>query len=217
MAAFQVSIYGRFWVSTEALIEQLVEQSQALTAKELAKLSQITVVRRGGRPHVGVRRRGKPRVSHLGNRTWLVGIREMVCEASPAEARMIARAVETVRSKQDAPDFEPAWVYWGTRSRCARECRAGDSLIRIWRSNKAKRPSCVLPAAPVLLKQRTTKWIRFYLGEPTGSDEELSWGRFQRLMKQLGYAKRIRPGSVLPLDADVADAIGRAWRRASKA
>ena len=89
-------------------------------------------------------------------------------------------------------------------------------MIRIWRSSKAKRPSSAQPVTPVLLKQPAKKWTRFYLGDPPRSRPELSWGRFQRLLKQLGYAKRVGPGTTLALDADLADALERGWKSASR-
>lgn len=198
-----------------SLIEQLVQQSDPLTEQRIAKLCRIKVVRRGGR-QLGSKRRRTVKISRLGDRTWLVGIRQLVRDPAPDEARMIAKAVKAVRSQRDYPDYEPDWIRWSTRNRFTRECREGDSVIQIWRSNKAKQPSCVYAATPVLLKQPAKKWTRFYLGIPAKSRPELSWGRFQRLLKQLGYAKRVGPGTALALDSDFAEALARAWKGASK-
>jgi phosphatidylserine/phosphatidylglycerophosphate/cardiolipin synthase-like enzyme len=62
-----------------SFIEQLIAQSKELTAKDIDHLCKIKVVRRGGFPIGGTSRR-RPKVSRLGTRTWVVGIRELVKE-----------------------------------------------------------------------------------------------------------------------------------------
>jgi hypothetical protein len=69
----------------------------------------------------------------------------------------------------------------------------GDLLIQICRPAKAKRPSEVLKAVPVLLKQPTKRWTRFYVAEPIGRFPEISWGQFQRLVREIGYPRQVRP------------------------
>jgi hypothetical protein len=114
------------------------------------------------------------------------------------------------------PDEEPYWIRWTGKSRFARECREGDSIIRIWRSSKAHRPSAVLGGTGVLLKQQAANWTRFYLRPSDGRRAEMSWGKFQLLLKQVGVSKRVGPGSVLLLEPDIAEAIARKWKSAAK-
>jgi len=199
-----------------SLIEQLVQQSTPLTEHPIAKLCRIKVVRRGGGQRGDSKRQRATKISRLGNRTWLVGVRELTRDPAPDEASMIAKAVATLRSQRDDPEYEPDWIRWSGATRFTRECQNGDSLIKIWRSNRAKQPSCVYPATPVLLKQKAKKWTRFYLGDPLRPRAELSWVRFQRLLKQLGFAKRVGPGTSIALDVDLADALARAWNAAAR-
>jgi hypothetical protein len=198
-----------------SFIEQLLPQSTELQAKHLAMLCKIKVVRRGGRLF-GTRRQPKPRISRLGNRTWMVGIYELKRDPRPSERKKIEQATRELRTKVGDPDFEPSWIKWSGKSRFRRQCRKGDSVIQIWRSSGDKRPSSVYRSVPVLLKQSTRRWTRFYQRDPTGSFAAMSWGKFKRLLKELGYAKRVGPGSTVLLDSDLADAINRKWRSAAK-
>ena len=47
-----------------------------------------------------------------------------------------------------------------------------------------------------------------------GRYAEISWGRFQRLIKKLGYVGRIGARTVRVLKPDLADAINRKWKSA---
>lgn len=198
-----------------SLIEQLIRQSDELDPQRIAQLCKIKVVRRGGRRALG-RGRRVMKIAPLGSRTWLVGIRELVRDPPPDEQRMIERAAETLRARAKSEEDDPDWVRWSSRGRLPRECREGDSLIRIWRSSRARRPSAVLRVTPVLLKQKAKKWTRFYLGEAAGRYQEVKWGVFRRLMKELGYTRRVSAGIAHLLEPDMADAIARKWAAAAR-
>jgi hypothetical protein len=146
----------------------------------------------------------------------LVGVHELVREPAPDEQRLIAKAVKSLRSRLSTSNEEPDWIRWTGKNRFLRECREGDSLIQIWRSSDAKRPSAVLSAVPVLLKQKTKRWTRFYTPPAVGKYSELSWGKFQRFLKSLGYARRIGPRIEHLLETDLADAIMRNWKSTAK-
>jgi hypothetical protein len=197
-----------------SLIEQLIESSSQITAKRIATLCKIKVVRRGGRP-AGDGGKRRTKISRLGNRTWLVGVRELIRPPAPTEQRMIDKAKSELRRRFNDEEEDFDWIKWGTRDRFAKTCRQGDSVIQILKLRHAKRPT-VFRAAPVLLKQRTKRWTRFYLGEPVGRHRELPWGAFQRLVKELGYPRRVSAGISRLLEPDMADAIERKWRSASK-
>jgi hypothetical protein len=197
-----------------SLIEQLVQQSRELGAKDVNRLCKIKVNRRGGR-QLGRPTKRKAKIDKLGNNTWLIGLRGLVREPSPQEQRLIDRAINKIRQETEAEDDDIGWMKLGTRGQFVRECRAGDNVIQIWRtSHHAKRPSVVMRSTPILLKQRTKDWTRFYLEDPTGRYAELNWGDFKRLLKRLGYPRRIGPGTIQLLEQDMADAIHRNWNSA---
>jgi hypothetical protein len=195
-----------------SFIEQLVHQSEELQPRHIDRLCRIKVIRRGGRGGGPGHQRRKTRLARLGNRTWLVGVRELVRDPVPAEQKMIAKAEAVLRSRFN--DLE--WIRWSGKGRFIRECRAGDSLIQIWRSSRARRPSSVIRAQPVLLKQKTKNWTRFYLPPGRGAHAEIPWGKFQRLLKSLGYARRVGPGIEHLLEGDIADALNRQWNSVSR-
>jgi hypothetical protein len=212
--AGMITDHGSTVAGVASFIEQLLAQSNKLNANRIATLCKIKVVCRGGRGTGSKQRR--PKFARLGNRTWLVGVRELVKDPAPNEQRLIERALKTLRSQMKDPDEGLDWIRWTGKSAFVRACREGDSLIRIWRSSKAKRPRSVFRTAPVLRKQKTSKWTRFYLGEAAGPQAELSWGRFKLLLRELGYSRSVVPGTVRLLEPDLADAIDRRWKSAAK-
>lgn len=192
-----------------SLIEQLQRQSRRLEVRDIDRLCQIKVVRRGGAPKQ--RAKQGPKSKCLGDRTWLVGVRELKRDSNAREQRMIDRANQRL-SSQFGEDDEPAWVRWSGQGHFARESRGGDSLIQIWRSAKATRPSRVCRSTPVLLKQKAKTWTRFYTREVDGPYAEMSWGQFQRLLKTVGYHRKVGPGTVHLLEPQIAEAIDKKWK-----
>jgi hypothetical protein len=210
-----ISDHGSVVAGVASLIEQLVNQSSPLDKKQIAQLCKIKVIRRGGWKGARPKRR-TTRIAKLGNRTWIVGVRELKHDPKPEEQRLIDRATHSLQERLGTDDDDFGWIKWGVRGRFPRECRGGDLLIEVWRSSDAKRPSVVSKAAPVLLKQSTKRWTRFYIAEPSGRSPEITWGQFQRLLREVGYSRRVKAGSVQLLEPDMADTISRKWNSAAK-
>jgi hypothetical protein len=74
----------------------------------------------------------------------------------------------------------------------------------------------IIKPVPVLLKQPTKQWTRFYVSQASGRSSEMTWGRFQQLLKEIGYPRQIKAGSVQLVDLDIADTISRKWNSAAK-
>jgi len=196
-----------------SFIEQLIHQSAPLDGKHIDRLCQIKVVRSGGRGRATERQHHKTRVSRLGNRTWLAGVSELVRDPKPDEKRMIEKAAAKLRLRFDARDNEEFdWIKWPVKSRFARDGREGDSIIQIWRPSSATRPSWVIRAVPVLLKQKTQHWTRFYLPPAEDNPVQMHWGAFQKLLKDLGYSRRVGPCITHLLENDMAEAIDRNFK-----
>jgi len=196
-----------------SLIEQLKKQSKQLDGRQIAQLRKIKVTRRNGW-NGGRLERHKPRIAELGNRTWIVDVEEII--PSPEEERVIGRAKRSLQQQLNIADDDFNWIKWTRRDRFARECREGDLLIWIWSSHSAKRPSVVIKPVPVLLKQ-TKPWAAFCLSEPSGRSSKMTWGRFQRLLKEVRYPRRIKAGSVQLVDDHIAETISRKWNSAARA
>ena len=60
--------------------------------------------------------------------------------AQDAKQRLIDRAMSSLQQQLDTADDDFGWIKWPSRDRFARECREGDSVIRIWSWHGAKRP-----------------------------------------------------------------------------
>jgi hypothetical protein len=198
-----------------SLIEQLLKQSTELDKKQLAQLCKIRVIRQGGWNGARPRRR-KVRIAELGNRTWIVDVEEFI--PSPEEQRVIDRTISSLQQQLDTADEDLGWLKWSNRARFARECKEGDLLIQIWSSMDAKHPSLVVKPVAVLRKQPTKQkqWTSFYLREPLGRAPEMTWGRFQKLLKEIGYPRQVKAGLVQLVDPDVADTISRKWNSAAR-
>lgn len=193
-----------------SLLEQLKEQSVRLTAARIDKLCEIEVIRRGRGPsHRSVPR--KTEVAELGNRTWIIGVRELVREPSSTEQEMI----ETAAARLEVDEDDLSWIRWSNRGRFVYETREGDSVIMIWRRHKATRPSFVWRSTAIRLKQRAKSWSMFYYQKRHGKNSEMPFSSFQRMLKRLGYPKRVGPTVTQALDAEIADAIERNWTKAA--
>jgi hypothetical protein len=211
-----ISDHASVVAGVASLIGQLVKQSSQLDEKQIAKLCKIKVVRRGGLNGARPKRR-KTRIAELGNRTWIVGVRELKQDPRPAEQKLIDSATSSLQERLDTTDDHFTWIKWGVHGRFPRECRAGDLLIQIWRSGKATRPSEVVKAVPVLLKRSTKQWTRFYVSEPSGHAPEMTWGCFQRLLRAADHSRQVKAGSVQLVEPDVAETISRKWNSAARA
>jgi hypothetical protein len=210
-----ISDHGSVVGGVASLIEQLVKQSSELDKKQISQLCRIKVIRRGGW-NVARQNRRKPRITDLGNRTWIVGVRELKGDPRPEEQTLIDSAMRSLHERLGSDEDDFNWIKWGVRGRFPQECRAGDLLIQIWRSADAKRPSAVIKPVPVLLKQPTKQWTRFYVSQASGRSPEMTWGRFQRLLNEVGYPREVKARSVQLVDPDIADTIDRKWNSAAR-
>lgn len=169
------------------------------------------MIRRGGRIHGRKKSGTKVRLSPLGNRTWLVGVHELVREPAPFKQEMIAKATSVLRPKLRNHDEEPDWVEWTGDGQFVRNCKAGDSLIMIWRNRRSEKPKTILRPRPVLLKLKRKGVTHFYLAPEVRPAAEMSVSKFTRLLRSLGHTRRIGPHVEQLLDEDMATAISRRW------
>jgi hypothetical protein len=212
-----ITDHGSVVAGVASLIEQLKKQSSQLDDRQIAQLCKIKVIRRGEWNGARSEKHKPPHIAELGNRTWMVGVYELENDTKPEEQRLIEQATRSLQEQLGAADDDFPWIKWGTRGRFPQEYQPGDLLIQIWRrSSKTKRPREVLKAVPVLLKQQTKRWTRFYVAEPSGPSPEITWGQFQRLLREIGYSRPVKAGSVQLVDPDIADTISRKWNSAAR-
>jgi hypothetical protein len=179
-----------------AFIEKLSTARTKLSAREIEKLCAIEVIRTGRL--TGGRRTSNP-VRRLGNATWILGVKEMKEDPTEGQQKRIDRRTRELNERLGTEEDDFAWIRWGKKSRFGRECRAGDTLIRIYNSRNRKRP-VVTRRVRVLLKDPEPNLNRFYTEGPAGRSNEVSWSRFQRILKEAGFPRGMKPMSALKLD-----------------
>jgi hypothetical protein len=191
-----------------AFIEKLSTPRAKLDAGQIDRLCAIEVKRTGFR---GRKRASNP-VSRLGNATWILGVREMKRNPSESQQKRIDRRTRELNERLGSEEDDLAWIEWGKKSRFGRECRAGDTIIRIYNWRGRKRP-VVTRRVRVLLKDSEPHRNRFYTEDTVGSSNEVSWSNFRKILKDAGFRRDVKPMSALRLDSSVAEVIDRKWYR----
>ena len=193
----------------ELFISQVATKKARLKSGHIEALCKIDVVRTGWTKGGGNSKR-KKKIRPLGNRTWIVGIKELLRDPPPEEQKHIDRAYADLNERLEAEEEEYEWVRWGKTGRFAKECREGDTLIQIFnRRNGTRRVTC---GVPVLLKRREPKWLRFYLGDRPKSDN-VSWSALQATLRKIEYNRKVRPFSIQLLEPAVAELLHSQLRR----
>ena len=192
-----------------AFIKKLSTARTKPNAREIGKLCAIEVVRTGR--FTGRQRTSNP-VRRLGNATWILGVKEMKEDPTERQQKRIDRRTRELNERLGTDQDDFAWIRWGKKSRFGRECRAGDTLIRIFNWRDRKRP-VVTRSVRVLLKDPEPDLNRLYTEDPAGGSNEVSWSRFQRILREAGFSRGVKSMSALKLDPAMAEIIDRKWTR----
>jgi len=192
-----------------AFIEKLSTARTKLSTREIKRLCAIEVIRTGRL--TGEHRKSNP-VRRLGNATWILGVKEVRDDPTERQQKRIDRRTRELNEQLGTKEGDFAWIVWGKKSRFGRECRAGDTVIRIYNWRSRKRP-VVTRRVRVLLKDPEPNRNRFYTEDPAGQSNEVSWSRFQRIVKEAGLPRTVKSMSALKLDPAMAEIIDRKWAR----
>jgi hypothetical protein len=193
-----------------SFIAQLSTARSELNARRIAMLCRIKVVRNSW--HNTKRITKRKRVRRLGNATWIIGVNTGLPDPPAKEQRLIDRAHRELNERLGTDDQYFNWIKWGKRSRFSRECREGDTLIEI-SNQKGRKRRVVTRRIPVLLKRTEPNCFRYYIGDPQRASDEVTWSRFQRILKEVEYSREVRPYSVQLLDSEIAAVIDQKWTR----
>jgi len=198
----------------DSFIVQHATKKARLKSAHIEVLCKIEVVRTGwGRG--GKESKPKRRIRPLGNRTWIVGVKEILRDPPTSEQKYIDRANAVLNERLDGTEEEFEWIRWGKSDVFAKRCREGDTLIRIYnKRNGTRRVSCSIP---VLLKRNEPKWTRFYLGERPKKSDHISWTKFQVILRRIQYVRKVGPHSIQQLEPEIADLLQAQWHRSGKA
>lgn len=192
-----------------SFIAQLCTKKSRLKDVDIERLCKIEVVRTGGK-------RGAPkkriRIRRLGNATWIVGVYDLKRDPTEDEQKQIDRATSDINDRLGGAADEYDWIRWGKNSRFAKECRVGDTLIHL-DNHKSGRNRTITRRRAVVLKRSEPNWVRTYLSEETRDSHPVNWSLFQRILRAAGYPRKVKPGSVLRLEPEMARGIDRKWTR----
>jgi hypothetical protein len=177
-----------------------------LDEAHIKRLCAIKVIRDGWS------RRKKPNpIRRLGHSTWIVGTKGLKNDPNDWLQEQIDRRNRELNERLGT-DEEFDWIQWGKKSRFGRECRAGDTLIVIFVPYGGGRPS-VTRSESVVLRDKEPIFNRFYTQALTRLSDEVSWSRFQRILKAVGFKGKVTLMSTRKLDPDMAALIDRRWTR----
>jgi len=140
-----------------AFIEKLSTPRARLDARQIDRLCAIEVKRTGFKE----RGRASNPVRRLGNSTWILGVKELKKPPNERQQKRIDLRTQELNERLGTEKDDLTWIEWGKKSRFGRECRAGDTIIRIYNWRDRKRP-VVTRRVRVLLKDsephRNPRW-----------------------------------------------------------
>lgn len=194
-----------------SLIEQLRRQSKELKLPALRRLTRIKVVRRGFVPGQPSSRKRKPRISPLGDTTWLTGVYEADREQPAPVKEMIDRTTRQLARKHKVKPDDVEWIHWAGAGPFTRQGKPGDSVIQICRTTAKARPTHVLKAVPILDTRKETGKLFVFVGHATGRKASLPWGRFRKLLSQVGGPRQVSANPERALRREVADLLQEHW------
>lgn len=65
----------------------------------------------------------------------------------------------------------------------------------------------------MLLKDPEPDRNRFYTEDAAGGSDEIGWSKFQRILKEVGFSRAVKPMSASKLDPTMVEFIDRKWTR----
>jgi len=189
---------------TTAFIHALRETTEEIGDAFLRRILKIKV--RPARRR-GPRRKGK--TTRLGNKVWLISVRQLAEDSFPKEQPFVEKAEKKASSLVADKDDAISWIRWTGKARFRADARPGDMVIQIWKSLSGKRVTVFAPC-PIVYRQDIAHWTRFYVSEPEDC-ETLSWERFKRAAKQHGLT-RVSKDSVRELNPREVLVIEGIWK-----
>ncbi len=165
-----------------AFIYGLREASEEIDSDFLDRILNIRV-----HPARQPRRPRKKQTPRLGNRVWLVSVRELAEGSFPKEQPLIEETQKEAESLVADRDSTVSWIRWTGKARFRSIARPGDRVVQIWRPLSGKCTKVCAPC-PLILRKDVDHWTRFWLVEPEDC-HSLSWKQFERQAKKRGLSQ----------------------------
>jgi hypothetical protein len=113
----------------DSFIVQHATKKARLTSARIEALCKIEVVRTGWTKG-GQKSKPKKRIRSLGNRTWIVGVKEIARDPPTNEQKYIDRANALLSERLDGAEEEFDWIRWGKTGAFAKLCREGEPELK---------------------------------------------------------------------------------------
>lgn len=172
-------------VRTVAIVHSFIEaiRKDALPVKERF-LQHILGLEVTSRPYEG--RRVKRPVKIGASRTWIVAVHPLSERISRAEAEFEEEGETEAEEHLKSDAYEVRSIRWSGKSRFRSEAKPGDIVIETLTEKRGTRKFIrVAPPCPILHRQDTDAWTRFYLEVPVESPS-YRWSEVKAAFEALG-------------------------------
>lgn len=175
-----------------AFIHALRETSEEIDNDFLRRILKIKVrLARGRVP----KRKGQ--ATRLGNKVWLISVREVAEDSFPKEQTFVEKGEKKATTLVADRDSTIYWIRWTGKGRFRTVAQPGDMVIQIWKFLSGKRTTVFTPC-PIVYRQDVAHWTRFYVSVPEDC-QSLSWEQFKKETGKLGLS-RVSKNSIRELN-----------------
>jgi hypothetical protein len=172
-------------------IEQLIKRGATIVDGKFLKRIEAIPVFQTRQP----RRKNLKQVKSSTFRLWLVSTVPLSEKISRKEAAVEKEGMAKATEKLQDSKSEIRTIRWHGNSSFRKQAMPGHRVIEVSREKRGKRTYIeVYSAAPVIHRQDSGKWTRFYLEVPPDENLRYRWNEFKADLKRLGF-KKITPKS----------------------
>ncbi len=181
---------GQIVAQIRAFIYGLRETSEKIDDDFLGRILKLNV----SRQKRGSRRKAK--TNKLGNKTWLISVKELAEGRFPKEQKFVEQAEEKACTLVVDRDSTVSHIRWVGKSTFRSKARPGDRVVQISTSLNGNRKSVIAPCT-IVWRQDKDNWTRFYYEEPEKC-QRLTWAQFQKKAKAHGLSRISRGRELSP-------------------
>jgi hypothetical protein len=181
---------GQIVAQIRAFIYGLRETSEKIDDDFLGRILKLNV----SRQKRGARR--KVKTNKLGNKIWLISVKELAEGRFPKEREFVEQAEKKACKLVVDRDSTVSHIRWVGKSTFRSKARMGDRVIQISTSLTGKRKSVIEPCT-IVLRQDIDNWTRFYYEEPENC-QTFTWTLFLKKAKEHGLSRNLRGRELNP-------------------
>lgn len=171
----------RFQVRSQvrAFIQKLIAVSTPIDGDFITRALGLPVTSRPRTPT-----RAKRMVERPANRTWIVSTVPLGETIHEREGEFEEAGEQNAKERMTNPEGAVSWIRWAGRSRFRAEAKEGDSIIEL-ECNKQRTRCRAIQPRPIILRQDSDKWTRFYLEDPP-EWTYFPWRTFEIELRRVG-------------------------------